>query len=148
METSKDNCSVSLIRENEDGSADFQFNFPQKALDALTRLGILTAIQAGLDDAKRLNPEQAEEHTTNMPVAWHYPGGKPDQCTTDKTYAEMEPAWTPMYYKREWVGLTDEEIEDAIDDGFAFGLDDGNISNQAVIRYVRVIEAKLKEKNI
>jgi hypothetical protein len=48
---------------------------------------------------------------------------------------------------REWEGLTDEEIEDAIDDGFAFGLDDGNISNQAVIKYVRVIEEKLKEKN-
>ena len=57
METINDSCSVTLIRENEDGSADFQFNFPQKALDALTRLGILTAIQAGLDDAKRLNPE-------------------------------------------------------------------------------------------
>ena len=54
---------------------------------------------------------------------------------------------TPPQPKREWVGLTDEEIEDAIDDGFAFGLDDGNVSNQTVIRYVRVIEAKLKEKN-
>jgi len=49
--------------------------------------------------------------------------------------------------RKTWVGLTDEEIEDAIDDGFAFGLDDGNVSNQTVIRYVRVIEAKLKEKN-
>jgi hypothetical protein len=48
---------------------------------------------------------------------------------------------------REWEGLTDEEIENAIDDGFAFGLNDGNISNAMVIRYVRVIEAKLKEKN-
>ena len=49
--------------------------------------------------------------------------------------------------ERTWVGLTDEEIEDAIDDGFAFGLDDGNVSNQMVIRYVRVIEAKLRSKN-
>ena len=48
---------------------------------------------------------------------------------------------------REWEGLTDEDIEGAIDDGFAFGLDDGNISNQAVIKYVRVIEEKLKERN-
>ncbi len=38
---------------------------------------------------------------SNQPVAWHYPGGKPDQCTTDKAYAEMEPAWTPMFYKNE-----------------------------------------------
>jgi hypothetical protein len=57
------------------------------------------------------------------------------------------PPFKPYVSKREWVGLTDEEIEDAIDDGFAFGLDDGNVSNQTVIRYVRVIEAKLKEKN-
>ena len=85
---------------------------------------------------------------TNQPIAWHYPDGKPDQCTTDKAYAEKEPAWTPMYYKHEWVGLTDEEIEGAIDDGFAFGLNDGNVSNDYVIRYVRVIEAKLKEKNV
>jgi len=50
-------------------------------------------------------------------------------------------------YVKPWVGLTDQEIEDAIDDGFAFGLNDGNVSNEYVIRYVRVIEAKLKEKN-
>ena len=49
--------SVELLRENPDGSADFQFNFPKEALDALTRLGILTAIKAGIEDAKRLNPD-------------------------------------------------------------------------------------------
>ena len=63
--------SVTLIRENEDGSADYQFNFPPEALEALTRLGILTAIQAGIEDAKKLDPEtykdwhsesDAEEH--------------------------------------------------------------------------------------
>ena len=84
----------------------------------------------------------------NEPVAWHYPDGKPDQCTTDKAYAEKDPAWTPMYYKQEWVGLTDQEMEDAIYDGFAFGHDNGNVSNQTVIRHViRVIEAALKERN-
>ena len=31
------------------------------------------------------------------PVAWYYPGGSPDQCTTNKAYAEMEPAWIPLY---------------------------------------------------
>ena len=31
------------------------------------------------------------------PVAWYYPDGSPEQCTTDKAYAEMEPAWTPLY---------------------------------------------------
>ena len=46
----------------------------------------------------------------NKPIAWHYPDGKPDQCTTDKEYAEKDPAWTPMYYKHEWVGLTKEDM--------------------------------------
>lgn len=49
--------------------------------------------------------------------------------------------------ERKWVGLTYEEIESAISDGFARGLDNGNISNQTVINYVRGIEAKLKELN-
>ena len=56
--TIKGDCSVELIRENEDGSADYAFNFPPEALQALTRLGILTAIQAGIEDAKRLNPQE------------------------------------------------------------------------------------------
>jgi len=49
--------NVTLIRENEDGSADYQCNFSPEELDALTRLGILTAIQAGIEDAKKLDPE-------------------------------------------------------------------------------------------
>ena len=54
----KGECSVSLIKENEDGSADFQFDFPPEALAALTRLGILTAIQAGIAEAEYLNPAE------------------------------------------------------------------------------------------
>jgi hypothetical protein len=52
---------VTLIRENEDGSADYQCNFSPEELDALTRLGILTALQAGIEDAKRLNPEEQDD---------------------------------------------------------------------------------------
>ena len=56
-ETINGEGSVSLIRENEDGSADYQFDFPPEALAALTRLGILTAIQAGIGEAEHLNPD-------------------------------------------------------------------------------------------
>jgi len=49
---------VTLIRENEDGSADYQCNFSPEELDALARLGILTALQVAIEDAKRLNPEE------------------------------------------------------------------------------------------
>jgi hypothetical protein len=75
----------------------------------------------------------------NEPVAWHYPDGKPDQCTTNKEYAEKEPAWTPMYYKHEWVGLTDEEIMQCLDQGYGI--------NMRLDGFARIIEAKLKEKN-
>ncbi len=80
----------------------------------------------------------------NEPVAWHYPDGKPDQCTTNKEYAEKEPAWTPMYYKHEWVGLTDEDC-DEVERWVEFKEEgSGRIPMQKLIRY---IEAKLKEKN-
>ena len=74
----------------------------------------------------------------NQPVAWHYPGGKPDQCTTDKAYAEKDPAWTPMYYKHEWVGLTDEEMQAVVD---------AQLLVSSINVYFKAIEAKLKEKN-
>lgn len=62
-ESIKGNGSVSLIRENEDGSADYQFDFPPEALAALTRLGILTAIQAGIAEAECLNPAEKKMPT-------------------------------------------------------------------------------------
>jgi hypothetical protein len=61
-ETIKSDGSVSLIRENEDGSSDYQFNFPPEALAALTRLGILTAIQAGIGEAECLNPDKGVQN--------------------------------------------------------------------------------------
>jgi len=56
---------VTLIRENEDGSADYQFNFSPEELDALARLGILTALQVAIEDAKRLNPEEDDDRQDN-----------------------------------------------------------------------------------
>lgn len=55
-------ADVVLIRENPDGSADYQFNLPKEALDALTRLGILTAIKAGIEEGNNLNPEEPVKH--------------------------------------------------------------------------------------
>jgi len=75
----------------------------------------------------------------NEPVAWHYPGGKADQCTTDKAYAEKDPAWTPMYYKHEWVGLTEEEQRQLWQQWIE--------SMDGWGHFYRAIEAKLKEKN-
>ncbi len=71
---------------------------------------------------------------------------KEHHCPVEKTLIAYEGScnWCGQ---KEWIGLTDEEIEGAIDDGFAFGLNDGNVSNEYVIRYARAIEAKLKELN-
>jgi hypothetical protein len=81
----------------------------------------------------------------NEPVAWHYPDGRPDQCTTDKAYAEKDPAWTPMYYKHEWVGLTVVEVDKMI---FLMGFPPDWTTENAIVRaIVRNLEAKLKEKN-
>jgi hypothetical protein len=87
----------------------------------------------------------------DKPIAWYDPTN--GMVSTDKDSPLFTPLGQvlPLYTQRTWVGLTDQEIEDAIYDGFAFGhlhLDNGNVSNQTVIRYViRVIQAKLKEKN-
>ena len=56
---------VTLIRENENGSADYQCNFSPEELEALTRLGILTALQVAIEDAKRLNPEEDDDRQDN-----------------------------------------------------------------------------------
>ncbi len=85
------------------------------------------------------------------PVAFYHPRNgfywaKPTSIFAPTSVdVEQLPLYTAV--QRKWVGLTYEEIESAISDGFARGLDDGNISNQTVINYVRGIEAKLKELN-
>lgn len=51
---------VSLIKDNDDGSTDFMFNLAPEYITAFARLGIMTAIQAGLDGAKRYEPDNEE----------------------------------------------------------------------------------------
>ena len=58
----KGECSVELLRENEDGSADYVLNFPPEAMQALTRLGILTAIKAGIEETNLLKPEEDDDN--------------------------------------------------------------------------------------
>ena len=53
-------ADVTLVKENEDGSAVYQFKFPPEVMEALTRLGIMTAIQAGIDRAEKLSPDYHE----------------------------------------------------------------------------------------
>jgi len=57
----KETADVRLIRENEDGSAVFEFDFSPEAVRALVRLGIMTAIQAGLAEADKFHPDYKAE---------------------------------------------------------------------------------------
>lgn len=58
--------NVTLLRDNVDGSSVYQFDFPPEAVAALTRLGILTAIQAGIGEAKKLAPDYDSEFTEEI----------------------------------------------------------------------------------
>lgn len=75
------------------------------------------------------------------PVAWWCAGS----VSTRKRYFE-EMGWStpkPLYFaptKREWVGLTNDEI-----DGFRSGYQSGRI--ETFVELIQVIEAKLREKN-
>ena len=99
-ETIKGDCSVVLLRENADGSADFQFNFPPVALAALTRLGILTAIEAGIANAESLNPDSQSEIKESNDV-------NPDeshvvQQFTDEIKEFAEEAGFALWEDEEW----------------------------------------------
>jgi hypothetical protein len=91
---------------------------------------------------------KASSHTEQEPVAWMYEwDGRINFTTTDQRFVEAaHPHFvksTPLYTappKREWVGLTDEELEPMCDDWrIIFG--------PYVHDFAKAIEAKLKEKN-
>jgi hypothetical protein len=64
---------------------------------------------------------------------WH--GPKSWQCQCGRPYTVTCISSKPP--KREWVGLTDEEIHEI----------DGYEEDRKMYRFARAIEAKLKEKN-
>jgi len=48
---------VTLIKENEDGSADYSFNLTAEEAQSLLRYGILEALKAGLREGDKLKVE-------------------------------------------------------------------------------------------
>ena len=76
---------------------------------------------------------------------WHGTGKGQPMCRFDTSEAEM-PVGTKLYTlppKREWVGLTDEEIMGMTCEC----VDDGTFNMDCARDYARWIEDKLKEKN-
>ena len=80
------------------------------------------------------------------PVAWLEPEFREQICPEvgyEYTITSEHPrdlCWIPLYPQREWVGLTEEEINEVLG---------GDIRDEhsGELRFIRAIEAKLKEKN-
>ena len=113
---------------------------------------VVSLVREGINKHKaRELADHFAAQSKQEPVAFYHPRNgfywaKPTSIFAPTSVdIERLPLYTAV--QRKWVGLTYEEIESAISDGFARGLDNGNISNQTVINYVRGIEAKLKELN-
>ena len=115
--------NVELIRENADGSADYMFNLSPESVAAFARLGIMTALQAAVDGAKRYEPDVDASDTSQERVN-----------KTEKNEHEFE---CPRcgHCCREWVGLSRDE---------ALGIEEATTHP---LEFARAIEAKLKEKN-
>jgi len=83
-------------------------------------------------------------------------GGMALECPNCEWHKDRAARWRDEAYKqagyplpeREWVGLTDKEIEAiwkiAMFTDYGVGAE---LSNQPFVHYARAIEAKLKEKN-
>jgi len=116
----------------------------QKQRDAIT------ALRAAIAEAVIQRFTDVQQEIDRAPVAWMYKG-EPDfdgnrwhdnYCvTTDEQVARFkDKGCAPLYThppRREWVGLTDDEIEDCWD---------GYLSDYQ-LEMIRAIEAKLKERN-
>ena len=115
------------------------------ALDALDSDDPTIQMRAALN----LRAALAEQEPEQEPVAWTTMPEAEDWCfvssSKDPT-GKLEGKWFPLYTappRREWVGLTDEEI-DAIYLQHHNQYDECELPNWS---YERAIEAKLREKN-
>lgn len=52
------NFSVTLIKENEDGSADYQINLDEKNKDHIIRWAILEMLKKAISEGKNLDPSK------------------------------------------------------------------------------------------
>ena len=119
----------------------------QMALEALEDANDVARMEFGDEDyySEAINALRQALATEQEPVGWY------DSISGEMDFTFYRPArkpsspsaeWIPVYAappKREWVGLTDEEI--------AQGLKESWVTEQAWQSAVWWAEAKLKEKN-
>jgi hypothetical protein len=97
-------ADVTLIKENEDGSAVYSFNFPPEAMEALTRLGIMTAIQAGIEGTKKMHPDYLEPPVQTMDANIKRLAIEAGFIAWD------EEEWKPEGIVFDWAGADDESL--------------------------------------
>ena len=93
--------------------------------------------------------KQALAQPEQEPVAWASCFGQIVDCITPAEHDRLEGAYTvPLYaapLKREWVGLTNDEIQTQWNNACLDTVENPGWNRH--IRFARTIEAKLKEKN-
>ena len=103
---------------------------------------------------KQIEIAQAYERGWNAalaqqePVAWMYVNEDGECEQIEYGPVLDDPEVTPLYTsppKKEWVGMTDEELYDCEEEA---GVPQYEISSADLYAFARVIEAKLREKNI
>jgi len=103
----------------------------QKRVDEMVKTEHDRAVELGKAYERGWNAALAQQE----PVAWISEGG--DVSRSKRYMDEMGFKCNPLYTappKREWVGLTDDEME-------------ALFLNEDGVRFARYIEAKLREKN-
>ena len=99
--------NVELIRQNADGSADYMFNLSPESVAAFARLGIMTALQAAVDGAKRYEPDELDEPDHEEP---------PMDANIKRLAIEAgfiawdEEEWHPAGVVFDWAGADDESL--------------------------------------
>ncbi len=57
---------VKLIRENEDGSADYSFDMTDEERQALMRWAIIEALRRGIEEGKKLQAKEINESNDSL----------------------------------------------------------------------------------
>jgi hypothetical protein len=120
---------------------------PVSHLGLVHRKMAITALRQALVNADDTSQERVDEivKDEHEPVAWMFVNedGECEQIEYGPVFDD--PGVTPLYTappKKQWVGLTDEEVSEIIDREIGF-----NSCWGPEEAFARAIEAKLKEKN-